>query len=423
MIKTDQLTRAIFFVLLFSPLLGYIYTVWFSLPKTFLVFQAFFIFFYGILFLLKKRNVSFPLLAKFALIFALYKFAWAFFIDVDRHFFTSIYHFLRDFSIFFLVIVVYNTKFTTAFIRQSLIIIKATVILALLVSLIQVVTPEFFDARMYLRDDYQPLVDIYRQRRTSLFGFIDPNAYGLAFIPLLSVLIGHLLCVKSRQYVFFLVAGGGVAFLTNARYIMVSFIILTIIIVLSSRNRLAGLFRYTLIASVVGIVILQLLVYLGYDFGQWYESRLLAEGALEETTRFKAIGNFLVFFPQNPWFGAGLMTEEIRMASRAIGSSQIHVGYLAYLVYYGVVGCFFLFSFWFLLTKKLFKTAKKTNYWGSLFAFIVFFWSFATMVQSQILYYGLIYALIFDKYYSDKHKETHKVADVYGTTKFVRTIS
>ena len=115
----------------------------------------------------------------------------------------------------------------------------------------------------------------------------------------------------------------------------------------------------------------------------------------------KAIDNFLFYFPQKPFLGTGELTDEIKAASQAVGSSHIHVGYLSHLVYYGIVGCFFLFGFLYLLMKELYNTAKNTNYWGSFFAFMVFLWSFATMSESSIFYPGLIFALIFDKYFRD----------------------
>ena len=97
-----------------------------------------------------------------------------------------------------------------------------------------------------------------------------------------------------------------------------------------------------------------------------------------------------------------MITDEIKRASQAIGSSHIHVGYLSHLVAYGIVGCFFLFGFWFLLVKKLYRTAKQTNYWGSFFAFLTFLWAFATFSHSSIFLYGLIFALVFNKYFEDK---------------------
>ncbi len=128
---------------------------------------------------------------------------------------------------------------------------------------------------------------------------------------------------------------------------------------------------------------------------------------------YKAIGNFIYFFPEHPFFGTGTMTDEIRVASKAVGSSQIHVGYLSFLVYFGIFGCFFLFGSWFLLSRKLLNTAQLTNYWGSFFGFLTFLWSFATMNLSFIFFYGITFCLVFDKYFHDKflHKSLIEQTD------------
>ena len=96
------------------------------------------------------------------------------------------------------------------------------------------------------------------------------------------------------------------------------------------------------------------------------------------------------------------MTSEIIAESRKVGSSHIHVGYLSHLTAFGLIGCFFLFGFWYLLIRNLFKTARYSHYWGSVFAFLAFLWSFTTMSQSSIFYYGIIWAFVFDKYYIER---------------------
>ena len=128
------------------------------------------------------------------------------------------------------------------------------------------------------------------------------------------------------------------------------------------------------------------------------------EGEIEETTRYKAFGTFIEFFPGAPIFGTGQLTEDIAEASHEVGSSHIHVGYLSHLVYYGIIDCFFLFGSWYLLLKRLYTTAKYSCFRGSLFAFISFLWSFATMSQSSLFYSGLIYVMVFDKYFHDNGK-------------------
>ena len=241
--------------------------------------------------------------------------------------------------------------------------------------------------------------DLYLNRRTSIFGFITPTAIGLSFIPLFSVLIGHMLMRREKIYFVYFFLGGMVALLSNARYIIIGLIIISIQILLSGRYRVISFIKYLLLSLMTIFIFIKVLNYLDYDLNEWYAKRLFPERSIKETTRYKAIGNFLTFFPQNPIFGTGGTTEEIKEASRQVGSGHIHVGYLSSLVSYGIFGCLFLFGFWYFLAKELYRTAKITNYWGSFFAFLMFLWSFATMSMPSIFFYGLIFALIFDRYY------------------------
>jgi len=310
----------------------------------------------------------------------------------------------KHLAAFFMVVIIYNTRFSKLFIDKSVFVLKLTVVLAFIVSVIQVFDETFWNARYLLRpDEYRLAESIYLHRRSSIFGFIDANALGLAFIPLLSVLVSKMLYDKNKFYLLFLVLGGLVAFLSNGRYVMVGFLIITLQVLIYQRTTIIGTIKYVVIGGISFIAILYTLSYIGYDFVDWYNSRLFAEGSVEESSRFKAFYTFAEFFPQSPIFGSGGMTDEIVEASLEVGSSHIHVGYLSHLVSYGLMGCFFLFGFWYLLIKRLYRNAKQTNYWGSFFAFLTFFWSFATMSQSSIFFYGLIFALVFDKYYSDLH--------------------
>ena len=308
-------------------------------------------------------------------------------------------------AVFSVAVIVYNTKFDSKFVKNTIKIIKITVIVAAVVSIVQVFDSSFMNPILYKRPERAFLMDdIYRFRRTSIFGFIEINAVGLAFLPLLSVLIGYMLQKKERGYLLYLLLGAVVALLSNSRYIMAGIIIISFQILVFNKAQLRGLVVYTMVGVIAYFVLTKVLLLLGYDFQEWYDTRLLAEGALTETTRFKAIGTFIKFFPQKPLFGTGIMTKEIVDESHEVGSSHIHVGYLSHLVMYGIVGCFFLFGFWLLLLKRLYKTAKYTQYWGSFFAYLVFFFAFATMSQPSTFYYGLIFALVFDKYFFDRLK-------------------
>jgi hypothetical protein len=404
LIKLNHTTKSIFFILLFSPLLAYAYSEWFRLPKTFNVLMVFVLFIYGVLFFVNVKSLYIPVFAKYIMLFAIYRSVWLLLLDTDRHIYTQTYHHILFFSIFFTLIMIYNGSYTEKFIKNSVLVMKITVILAAVASIIQVFDFSFLDARHVYTDkipEYAEIENLYSYRRPSVFGYIEQAALGLAFIPLLSALVGYLLVKKDKNYIIFLLLGGIVAFLSNTRFVMVGYLIISLQALVFHKVRFMGYVKYVVVVGISTVFFYYSLQYLGYDFSQWYEERLLSEGSIEKTTRYKAIDNFLKFFPQNPVFGTGELTEEVREASRAVGSSHIHVGYLSHLVYYGIIGCFFLFGAWFFILKRFYKTAKHSNYWGSFFAFLMFLWSFATMSQPSIFYYGLIFAFIFDKYFRD----------------------
>jgi hypothetical protein len=297
------------------------------------------------------------------------------------------------------LVLIFNTNINKLFINKSIKFIEFITFIGLIVSFIQVFNYNFYNAfEFYGISNYSG--GLYNARRTSIFGFVDLNELGLSFLPLLSVLIGYKLIHRIKNYSIYLLMGGLICILSNNRYVIVGFIILTIQVLWARKIRISNILNYILMSLVVVLIIFQVLKTFNYNFEQWFESRLFAEGSLQETTRYKAFSTFLFFFPQKMVWGTGVhLTDEIREVSASIGSSQIHVGYLSHLVSYGLVGSFLLFGFWFFLLKDLHHSAKETQYWGSFYAFLIYFWAQAILVNYSIFFTGLIYALIFKKYY------------------------
>lgn len=407
---SNKMTYGLLYLFLLSPMIAYIYTVWLNLPKNITYIYIFITFILGVYFILSKRNIYYPKFALFAFFFAIYYLICRLITNPESYFLTKIYYDIIFFSICFFLIVIYNTTFPDIFIKNCIFIIKITVILTCAVSIIQVFFINFLNPLIYISEDFGsaiPNSSLYNLRRGSIFGLIEANALGLAFIPLLSILIGYMLIKREKLYYLFIILGGIVAFLSNTRYIMIGFLLITFQALVFNKITLKGIAKFVSLIVPAFFFFYLILQKLGYNFQDWYSTRLMAEGSLTETTRYKAIDVFLKYFPQKPLLGFGSMTKDILEASNAIGSSHIHVGYLSHLVAFGLVGCFFLFSFWYLLVKRLYQTAKRTNYWGSFFAFLMFLWAFVTMSQSSIFYYGLLFAFVFDKYYYDKYKEQY----------------
>lgn len=412
MLKLNKITYSYFQLLLFSPLLSYISIAILGLPKGSTFFFVYITVFYGLVYLFYLGNkLILPGYIYFLILFAIFIFLRINIYEIDykrdMHFLTKLYHDFRYLSMILFIAIIYNTQFSDKFIESSITIIKVTIILAFTASVIQIFDKDFLNPRQFQEAQSSIEGNLYTFRRSSIFGFVDPNEAGLSFIPLLSVFIGHIIYKKKRGLLIFLILGGLICFLTNGRYVIIGFFIVTLQLLYYYKVKFSSAIRYIFLLILLVPIFFFILKYFGYDFSDWYYQRLLNEGSLYETTRYKAIGTFMKFFPEHWLFGGGLsISNEVTKASHLIGSSQIHVGYLSNLAYYGIVGSFFLFGFWFILARHLYKNAKITNYWGSFFAFAFYLWAQFALVNNSMFFYGLIFALIFDKYYKDKHIES-----------------
>jgi hypothetical protein len=404
MLTINKTTNFLLYLILLSPLLTAITHDKLGL-QTFKFYLSFLIFAYGIIFFFKK--IKMPDFTVMALFWLIYLLAMPWLVD-DFRLWNSFGRIHRFSPLFMILIVIYNTKFDDQFIERTIKVFKVIAIITFIVSVIQFFSPGFF------RGEAEYMANVYSIRRNSIFGY-EHSALGLSFIPLLSVLIGYMIYKKERFLIYFIIMGGVTTFLSNSRFIMVAFFIISIQLILANRDKLEGVIKYIFLIGVFLLVSYLILQYLGYDLKKWKKNRLFKEGSIEETTRFKAINTFKMFFPQHPYFGNGFLAdEEVVKVSRSIGSSQIHVGYLSHLVAYGIVGCFFLYGFWFLLLRRLSRVARKTTYWGSFFAFLSFLWAFATFCQSVFLYGGIIFGFVFDKYFADQYLENHSRLEQAG---------
>lgn len=409
----DKITQYFLLLMLFSPLLSFISFGIMGLNPITYYFQLFTCV-YGVLFLIEKRKlVKFTKIHFFLIGYITYIFIWSFFngyfeskgiINVTN---------ADNVSVFFMIIIIYNTSFSSKFIKNAILIIQLTVILATIASIIQVFNFGFLDAEPFWAKselNSSSNIDLYSDRRNSIFGFVNANELGLSYLPLLSLLIGLLLYNNKRYYSFFLVLGGISSLLSNTRYVMIAFCIILLQVLITQKIKINTIIKYLFMFVLLSVILYKFLGFIGYNFEEWYNKRLLSEGSLKGTTRYFALINFLRFFPESPFFGTGVpITKEIQLASNEAGSSQIHIGYLSHLVSYGIVGSLMLFGFWFLLAKKLLKTAKLTRYYGSIFAFLIFLWANATLVKYTIFFYGIIFALVFDRIFSEYHFKSIKL--------------
>lgn len=296
------------------------------------------------------------------------------------------------------IIIIESSKISKKLIENSYKLIKITILVGVVFSLIQLISDPFFFVPSNLKL-LQGFSSIYEVRRTSIFGYTGLNATGLSFIPLLAVFFSYSYLKNDKYRILYIFMGAVISFATNSRYVMLAFIILSFHLIFEQRKKMAGVAKYLLSSIIILVFIAFVLEFIGYNLFDFYYDRLFSEGSIDKSSRYLAFVTFIEFFNENWFLGTGLhLTDEI---TSFIGgySSQIHVGYLSHLVQYGVFGSFLLFAFWYKILRNFYITAIETGYYGSLFAFVTFLWANVTLVYYPIFTYGLIIAFLFDKYF------------------------
>lgn len=307
--------------------------------------------------------------------------------------------------------VVDNLVFSKNLIQSLIKIMKGLIVVGAIVSLLQVIhnpfffTPEKFQASMlHYHWENNPLL----VRRLSIFGFTNINDVGMSFLPILALVVSYEIKENNRIPILMLLLGFFIAVVNNSRYIQLGFFIAAAPVLFYQgkilRNFLIGMFGIVVLVLLMGLV----LHFIGYDVGRYVEERLLDESG---GTRLLALEIFGRFFPENPFFGTGThITQEVFVAL-ADRSSQIHVGYLAHLFSFGLVGTFLALLFWSLIALRLWKVGIKTGFYGSFFGFLVFLWSNVSMVFYWVFTFGLALSYLFASYYDGKFNEESKYTE------------
>jgi hypothetical protein len=305
-----------------------------------------------------------------------------------------------------LLIIIENTVISDKAIANWIKILKYVVFISFIVIIIQIFIPDFFLSPR----EYD--LAIYRfgdERRFSIFSWINTNESGHSFPALISILLSIAYMNKDKIKVnIFSVIGILYSFLTKARYVMLSVLIVLFQYFSYNKVKLITVIKYVLIIIFAFSIAFISLKTLQVPVEELIVDRILEtdRGEFENTTaytRVYAFTLFKTFFPEKPIFGTGGSMDYDLMKMKGHRTSQIHVGWLSLLYYYGIVGGLFYILFAYFLVKRLFLIAKNTNYWGSFYVFMTYFISImGTGVSFELNYMGFIFAIIFNKYYGDK---------------------
>jgi len=350
------------------------------------------------------KKVKFPKYLFFLVVFTLYHLTsvyinklipldtnWVYFILSDPNFLACVFFFIIE-----------NSHFDEGFIHKLNRCIFTVVVISLIVSLIQIKFRYFFvDPILYTNKDYVHYIE--QGRIFSIYSWIDLNSLGISFPIMLSILLS----INSTEKIFFpvtLISGIVVSFLTRARYVMLSTLIVFSQLFFVSKIEIRKKIYILLLASFSIIVLI--IIARAYDFNikQIIENRILEKGSglASARVRITSYEIFLLKFPEHPLFGVGPATRLDVVQLLRGAAPLIHVGYLSYLYFYGIIGSLFLFLSIFILVKNAWNVGRKYLFWGSFYGLLAFCFANTTFVYFNLSEVGIILAVIYLKYFNDK---------------------
>lgn len=357
-----------------------------------------------------KNAIAFPRYLLFLFLFAVY----SLFIDyvyAGKNFQSKVIIADRVLGTFYIFFLIENFKPSKAYFLKVVKYSKPILISAIIVIVIQQVYSDSF----MVNPDYQSewgSINEAESRLPSIYSYLGGGiATGLGFVPLLIILVDYLKN-RDKQVIFWIIGGIIFGFLSKYRWIMVNTFLLFVILILSSKQKFTQILKYSLLVPIFLFGSYVVLKSVGVKVDNVIEERILESdnnaNNTSYSTRILAIYAFNELFRENPVFGkgnekygiGGTGKQDYKLR-RILGghSSQIHIGYLSLLYYYGIVGGFLYFGFLFLLFKRLLKNAKLTGVYGPFIAMLCFLITNLVMVTFGLLEAGLIIALMADRYY------------------------
>jgi hypothetical protein len=353
----------------------------------------------GVWYCIEKNNITIP---GFLLLLAPY-FLYKYFIDFyyDEKSKGSFYLTFREnlfiIATFFGLIMIFNSTISERYLTILKRYIQTLIIIAPVVTLIQVFNPLFLIDTGTDTTNLEHINAIYFLRRSSLFGYEDPNALGFSYLSLAFSFVGISLLDKKKFTFFYLSLIGIVVILSNTRYIILGFLLVCLQLISAEKNKLLLALRFILITLICIIPFFYFLQFIGYDIDNFYDVRI--NDTTNNNARIVGFNAFLKVFPQNPILGIGDQKASSIVNELKGLAPIIHIGYLNHLTVYGLLGSVFLFGFWIGLFRRIYIRAKKTNYWPAVLALIFFFWANVSLVMYSIFFSGLLLNLILEKYY------------------------
>lgn len=314
---------------------------------------------------------------------------------------------LSDYNVLacFILIIVENLVFEEKYFKKLTQCIFLSIIISLVVSLIQIKYIDFFVSQEVTDNEFY----LKQHRNFSIYSWANMNSLGITFPIFVSLLLGIQNSKKGR-YLIVSLSSIVVAFLTRARYVMISVIIVLSQLLFSTRFILRKRI-YIFVGIVIGVIfLLEIAKSIGFNVDQVIDERIL-EKSTNMGSAMARVTSYYVFvskFPEHPWWGVGPHTRVD--VGYLLGDSipVIHVGYLSYLYYYGMIGSLLLFLSLFYLLKEAWVVGRKKKFWGSFYGLVSFCFANLTFVYFNLSEAGVIMAVIFLRYYANIEVAEHK---------------
>jgi len=396
----NKIANNLLYLLALSPLLNIIAAAYFGITVIYIV--AAISYFVLLLTVFEKQKIVFPYYLKAFFLFTLY----ATILNLVNTEFTFNINYWYNFSpmgFFIIALLIENTNITDQTIRGTLQAAKATLLVAFVVMIIQIlINPMFLFNTRVIETSFDQI--IWNERLTGIFSWTSQLSSGLDFIPLLAIVISTY-SANSRNKVFsWLVLGLIFSFFTRSRWIVINYLSLFSIFVLQFRNMFSKNVISILAIVIFSFMALTLFDSYGVNVTDTIMNRFFEQdaGGLTKggsSSRILAFEVFSKLFPKNPIWGVGLVLNDELISELGGRSSQIHVGYLALFYHYGLVGGFIYTIFLTSLMRKLYLTGKRINKWGAFLGWVGFILANFTLFYIGPYQMGLLVCLVFNKYY------------------------
>jgi len=313
---------------------------------------------------------------------------------------NPVYFVLADVNVYacLLLIIAEHTFFDDRFIRIMNRNIFLIVIISVVVSLIQIKDPTFFYNTSIDKD--LMFVEEGESRNTSIYTWAGQNSGGITFPILIAIMLNYH-PVNSFSFLFIVLSGIVVSFLSKARYAMISMLVVFSQLFFSGKKSVS----YLISMATVFIISLGLIIFIagevGFNIDEVISQRILEKDSdmASARARITSYKVFMIKFPEHPWLGVGPETREDVLRLLGGEAPMIHVGYLSYLYYYGVIGCFFFFLAVFFLLKQAWQVGRRFEFWAAFYGLISFLLANVTLVNFHLGEMGIVLLVIYMRYY------------------------